>query len=96
MTKEQAIAIINTRVKNSAVDAFTNASLNSVLLYLVSGGITTAYNTVEEFQAAIAATPDTIMMAFIAQDNVYTGDEDVVLINVPGQGVGQVAVDFFT
>lgn len=95
MTPAELQIFIN-RYFNTAVNAFNNDRMITVLLALLSAGVTAAYDTAEEFQAAVAANPDISMMAFVAQDNIYTGDEDVVLINVPGQGVGQVAVDFFT
>lgn len=95
MTPTELNAFIE-RYMGSAVDAFTNARMKTVLLSLLSAGVTNAYATSEDFQAAIIANPDISIMAYIAQDNVYTGDQDVVLLHVPGRGVGQVAVDFIT
>lgn len=95
MTPTQIESFINTYM-GSAVDAFTNARMKTILLALMSASVTNAYTTAEEFQAAITANPDISIMAFVAQDDIYTGDEDVVLLHVPGRGVGQVAVDFIT
>ncbi|WP_276483550.1 hypothetical protein [Paraflavitalea pollutisoli] len=95
MTQQEAIQITQQYIRNSAVDAFTNVRLNSVLLFLLAGGgVAPEFATGEDFQTAITDNPDAPLLAYIAQDDIYAFDTDVVLMYVPGEGVGQVAVDF--
>ena len=55
MTNEELQIFINTWVRNSAVDAFTNLRLNTVLLQLVTGGITDTFDTYDDMKARIAS-----------------------------------------
>lgn len=96
MNKEQVISSIESYVRNSAIDAFTNLRLNSIQLTLANGGVLAVFDTGEQFQQAVVDNPDTPIMGYVAQDNVYTFDEDVVLMRVPGRGVGQIAIEFLT
>jgi len=93
-TRDELIAITKTFITKSAVDAFTNNRLNTVLLGLLSAGVMPSYATAEDFDEAMAAYPDLPMMAYVENDTVYTKDTQVVLMFVPGKGVGQVAVNF--
>lgn len=96
MTNAELISFINTWIRNGAVDAFTNLRLNTVLLAIVNGGMTNTYATYEDFQAAVIASPDAILIGFVAQDDTLTGDDNVVLMRVPGVGTGQLAFDLLT
>lgn len=96
MTNTELIAFINRWVRNSAIDAFTNERLNTVLQALINGALTNNYATYEDFAAAVTASPDAILIGFVAQDDELTGDENVVLMRVPGVGTGQLAFDLLT
>lgn len=95
MTKEEFIAFINTWA-NTATDAFTNQRMKTMLLQLANGTIVSNLETGVEFQQAVAANPDLAIMAYVANDTVYTKQRDVVLWRIPGRGVGQIAIDFIT
>lgn len=95
MNQQQAIQTTNQYIRNSAVDAFTNVRLNSILLFLLAGGaVAPEFSTGIDFQASVEGNPDAPLLAYVADDGVYTFDTDVVLLYVPGRGVGQVAVNF--
>lgn len=96
MTNAELISFINQWVRNSAIDAFNDTRLNTVLLALVNGALTNNYATYEDFAAAITASPDAILIGFVAEDDELTGDENVVLMRVPGVGIGQLAFDLLT
>lgn len=96
MTPEEQKQYINTWVRNSAVDAFTNLRLNTILLALLASGVPGKYATSADFDAAIAANPDATIIGFLAQDDEYTGEEDVILMRIPGRGIAQIAADFLT
>lgn len=55
MTQEQLISFIDTYIRNSAYEAFTNLRLNTALRSLATGGITNTYETYAEFESAILA-----------------------------------------
>lgn len=95
MTPEQQTDFIN-RFMGTAVDAFTNARMKTILLALLSAGVIKAYSSSADFDQAVADNPDTIIIGFVAQDTEYSGEDDAVLIRVPGRGIGQMAVDFLT
>jgi hypothetical protein len=95
MSPEELTAFINTYF-GSAVDAFTNARMKTVLLMLSTGSLVSTVETGVQFQQMIEDNPDLPIMAYVANDTVYTKDKDVVLWRIPGRGVGQVAIDFIT
>lgn len=95
MTNDEQIAFIN-QYFGSAVDAFTNARMKTILLALSSGSIVASFATGAEFEQAITDSPDMALLAYVADDPVYTGGADVVLWRIPGRGVGQLAIDFIT
>lgn len=96
MTNAELISFINQWVRNSAIDAFNDTRLNTVLLALVNGALTNNYATYEDFAAAVTASPDAILIGFVTEDDELTGDENVVLMRVPGVGIGQLAFDLLT
>lgn len=95
MTPEELQSFID-KYFGSAVDAFTNARMRTVLLMLSTGSLVSTVATGEEFEQLITDNPDLPIMAYVANDTVYTKDRDVVLWRIPGRGVGQVAIDFIT
>lgn len=96
MTKQELISFIDAFVRNSANDSFTGLRLNTILKNVVAGGIADDYASGEEFEQAIADNPDSPMLGYVEFDDVYTKDQDVVLLRIPGKGVAQVVVDFVT
>lgn len=86
MTRAEAQYILDTYIRNSAVDAFTNLRLNSVLNLLMNGSISVLYSTFTEFEAAYTASPDAQISAFVEDVGEY-GFYDVQLIYFPGVGV---------
>lgn len=95
MTPEELDQFID-RWFGSAVDAFTNARMKTVLLMLSTGSLVSTVATGIEFQQLIMDNPDLPIMAYVANDTIYTKSQDVVLWRIPGRGVGQVAIDFIT
>jgi len=81
MTKEELISFINTYVRNSAIDAFTNDRLNTILLGLAIGGVTDHFDTYAEFKTAIAtgrtAGQDWYIKALIVNDE-RTGGKNFI------------------
>lgn len=96
MTREEIIAKINSKVRNSAIDAFTDLQLNTILLAITKGSVVASVEEGTEFQQMIIDNPDIPIMAYVSDDTVYTKDKDVVLWRIPGRGIGQVAIDFIT
>ena len=76
MTPTESKAFINQWIRNSAVDAFTNSRLNTILLQLVTGGITDTFDNLAAFRQAIldnrAANQDWYMRARMDDtDDIY-------------------------
>lgn len=80
MTPAELDAFIDAYIRNSAITAFTDLRLNTILHALVTGGITDSFDTYDLFKAAIAANKvageDYFMRAFVkssreGQDNIF-------------------------
>jgi len=65
---------INQYVRNSAIDPFQNLRLNSILLRMVTSGITDTFNTYDDLKTTIAQNKadgkDLFMRAFV-KDSSY-------------------------
>lgn len=86
MTPTESKAFINQWVRNSAVDAFTNLRLNTILLQLVTGGITDTFDNLAAFRQAIldnrAANQDWYMRARVLDTRfIYEYFPDTGTIN---------------
>lgn len=80
----------------SATDAFTNQRMKTILLMLTTGTLVSTQETGEDFAELVADNPDLPILAYVANDTVYTNQQDVVLWRIPGRGIGQLAIDFVT
>lgn len=86
MTRAKLISMINSYVRNSAVDSYTNLRLNAILLAITGSGVSAVYDTFDEFQAAYESDTATGLKAFVADAAEY-GFQDVILEYLPGVGV---------
>jgi len=86
LTKEELISKINTYVRNSAVDSYTNDRLNSILLALAGGASNEVFQTYTDFRAAYQADTTKSLKGFIISDDVYFNNE-VVYEFIPEVGV---------
>lgn len=72
------------------------APLIQIFKEALESGYTTPMSDSDAFDDHVAANPDMPVIAYVERDDKYTGDVDVVLMRIPGRGVGQVAIDFIT
>lgn len=72
------------------------APIVQMLKDALESGYTTPLETSEQFDQQVTENPDMPVLAYVAEDDKYTGDDEVVLLRIPGRGIAQVAIDFIT
>lgn len=86
MTQDELIVFIDKWIRNSAVDAFTNMRLNTILKQLTTGSGVVVFDSYESFETLYTTFPDQQFVAIVTLDEKY-GNDGVEYKYIPGLGV---------
>ena len=83
MNNEELISFIETYVRNSPTDSFTNLRLNAILKNLAQGSSVTVLETYTDFELLYTLAPTKQFVAIVTEDDKY-GNDGVEYKFIPG------------